>query len=486
MTKNEKLIFFTLLFFNLILLSVFVSFRYLDADEGIYLTAAALVQEGKLPYLDFFYPQMPLLPFLYSFIANLGMNSLFLGRILSAFFNFILGLFLFLFTKRLFNKTSLALTLFFLFSFNGFLLTWHSVIKTYSLSTLFCFFSFIFLNFAFAKNEGKKLYFLLSGLFLGSAFSTRLIFLPLFFLAILLIFTLSQELLKKKIAYVLLLSCGFVISSGLIIYFLFSSPFNFTFENFTYHRLWGENVVQTKPNVLISFLKFSLFPQNLILILLSIFSLILILKKKENLNFPVLFSFIFALIIIVSYLFVRPPQPQYYVQALPFLIFASAPALAYLFLKMKKNILKISAWLLGIIYIASLIPILLIFVSAIREKDKVFQISEVKKVVTLIQKNSNENDEVLSSWPGYVVLAQRKPIEGAETVGYEVIKFLKPEEVEKLKLLSFENLKERIEKKEIPLIVGKEGILDPLTNIISENYQPIDSVNSIILYKPKE
>jgi hypothetical protein len=487
MKKTEKLIFFSLLFFQLLLLFIFVFFRFIDADEGVYLTSASLVREGKLPYLDFFYPQMPFLPYLYSFISQGGMSSLFGGRVISAFLNLVLGLVLFFWSKRILGKNSLALILFFLFSFNGFLLTWQSVIKTYSFSNLASFVAFIFLMDALIKKPSRAIYFFLAGLFLGLGFSVRLIFLPLFLLTLLIIFVLPKEILERKVKPALFFIFGFIISSGLAIYFLFSETYAFIFENFTYHRLWGINVVETGLHqVLISFLKFAVLPQNLVIIGLSIFSLVIFLKKKTVLvcqsSYSAILAFLFALTIIISYLFVRPPQNQYYVQALPFLIFASAPAVEYFLLRLKRKI----SILIGAIYLLGLVPLFLIFIWGIREKDKVFHLSEVKKVVTLIQKHSNSNDQILSSWPGYVVLAQREPIKGAETVGYEVIKFLSSEEIQKLKLISWENLKEKIFKKEIPLIVGKEGILDPLSNLIKQNYQPIDSVSSIVIYKPKE
>jgi hypothetical protein len=37
--------------------------RLIDGDEGFYLLAARLVLQHKTPYLDFFYPQAPLLPY---------------------------------------------------------------------------------------------------------------------------------------------------------------------------------------------------------------------------------------------------------------------------------------------------------------------------------------------------------------------------------------------------------------------------------------
>ena len=38
--------------------------RPLHADEGYYASAARLTLQGAAPYLDYFYPQSPLLPYL--------------------------------------------------------------------------------------------------------------------------------------------------------------------------------------------------------------------------------------------------------------------------------------------------------------------------------------------------------------------------------------------------------------------------------------
>ena len=38
--------------------------RLIAQDEGFYVLAAALVGEGRIPYVEFFYPQMPYLPYL--------------------------------------------------------------------------------------------------------------------------------------------------------------------------------------------------------------------------------------------------------------------------------------------------------------------------------------------------------------------------------------------------------------------------------------
>src|SRR5207245_9405636 len=40
-------------------------YRLVDGDEGTYLLVSRLVAEGQLPYHDFFYRQMFLLPYVY-------------------------------------------------------------------------------------------------------------------------------------------------------------------------------------------------------------------------------------------------------------------------------------------------------------------------------------------------------------------------------------------------------------------------------------
>ena len=62
LTKKCLRAFVLILIFQIVLLLAFVFLRLIDFDEGSYLSSAYLVKCGKLPYLDFFFPQMPYLP----------------------------------------------------------------------------------------------------------------------------------------------------------------------------------------------------------------------------------------------------------------------------------------------------------------------------------------------------------------------------------------------------------------------------------------
>ena len=54
-----------------------------NADEGWYLLASKMVLQGQLPYRDFAFTQMPLLPYIYGIPQILFSSSIVIGRVTS-------------------------------------------------------------------------------------------------------------------------------------------------------------------------------------------------------------------------------------------------------------------------------------------------------------------------------------------------------------------------------------------------------------------
>ena len=69
--------------------------RLIDGDEGFYLLASRLVLEHKTPYLDFFYTQAPLLPYVYALWMKFAGVTWVAGRTLPALLTSLLGLLVF-------------------------------------------------------------------------------------------------------------------------------------------------------------------------------------------------------------------------------------------------------------------------------------------------------------------------------------------------------------------------------------------------------
>ena len=126
---------------NILLLSCLViwflpiaNFRLIDGDEGFYLYAAKLVSERKIVYKDFFYPQAPLLPYIYKWWFYITGISWFNARLLQAIVTALIGLILFKNLLRI-NKKVAKFGLF-LFLFSGYITGWFIIAKAYAIHVL--------------------------------------------------------------------------------------------------------------------------------------------------------------------------------------------------------------------------------------------------------------------------------------------------------------------------------------------------------------
>ena len=127
------LVFAVLLYLLLSLLYLFLGIP--NADEGWYLYASRLVYEGQLPYRDFAYSQMPLLPYLYGLPQLLLGPGMYLGRATSVFFSFLALAVCLLAARSRGGQVAAALTALFLLSFT-FGVYFDSIVKTYALTAL--------------------------------------------------------------------------------------------------------------------------------------------------------------------------------------------------------------------------------------------------------------------------------------------------------------------------------------------------------------
>jgi len=481
MTKPEKLIFYGLLFFQIVSGLVFVFFRFVDADEGLYLNSAYLVKQGQIPYFDFFYPQAPLLPYVYAPISDLGINSLFLGRLISLLISLILGLVLFFYYRRVTGDSKSSLWLYFFYTFNGLFLAYHPVVKTYAWSDLFGFLSFILLtNFLFFNQKKSNLFW--SGLFIGLAFNFRATFLVIFILEIVIILFFSKIPNKSKSIFGFF--SGALIPSIPSLLLFFKNPWVFIFNNFTYHQIWGKEVVQMGIMQKILVLgKFIFYPQNLLLMVVAVCGIWWSFKNNFR---PGKIAFIFTLVIAIIYFLATPTQFQYYEQSLPYILILSTfgfSAILNWLNQQKTSLNNIVTWSGGIYYILALIPFVLIFIFAVRERDQFFKISEVKKVISIIQKSTTPQEKILSVWPGYLAFSKREGIEGMKACGYEVTPFVDENKVKALNLAKQSEIEKILAEKQVKLVVVWEGGLEEFYPVIEKNYQLKAKVGKVSIYQ---
>src|SRR2546421_6076817 len=132
-----------------LLAAVFVPmslFGLVDGDEGTYLLVSRLVAEGQLPYHDFFYPQMFLLPYVYGAWMKLVGYSWYGARLLSAVFSVMLGLLVYRQTALVAGARAWGVLAVVLFTFSSLAFGWYPLIKTLVLPTLLLFAAYAILS----------------------------------------------------------------------------------------------------------------------------------------------------------------------------------------------------------------------------------------------------------------------------------------------------------------------------------------------------
>lgn len=93
--RSSRVLYVSVILFQAAVFLPMAVFRLVDADEGFYAYAARSVMHGALPYSDFFYTQMPALPYVYGPWSAPWGHSWYAARTLSAVLAVAVGVLLF-------------------------------------------------------------------------------------------------------------------------------------------------------------------------------------------------------------------------------------------------------------------------------------------------------------------------------------------------------------------------------------------------------
>ncbi len=293
--------------------------RFIDGDEGAYLLASRLVLVHKVPYIDFFWNQGPLLPYVYGAWMSAAGVSWTAARFLCVLLASILGLFLYLHIREQTRSLLAALAGVAIFISSTMVFAWFPVVKTHCLAALLLFGAYL----ATCRVTAIRSQWLAAaaGLLLGLAVETRsylLLALPLFFGWMLL--HLERQLRWR---HALSWLGGFALGAVPSLYLLLSSPDVFLFDNLRYHGLRSTAGLigwwQQKLVVLVQLFLSSPQANGLqwsILFLLS-FALVLSVPRR---CYPPRFAFQIAALLLLIGLLPTPSYAQYFSLCMPFLI----------------------------------------------------------------------------------------------------------------------------------------------------------------------
>lgn len=487
----KRLIFILLL--QIILFSLVAYLRFIDVDEGYYLTASRLIAEGKLPYVDFFYTQMPLMPYIYGAWMQVFGFTWFSARMLSVIFCLFTSLILigYIYKKTGDEKVTIIASL--LLVFNGQIISWFSTAKTYSLTMFFLMASFVLLG------SSKKRHILTAGFFLGLACNTRLMMLPLAFISVIwLVMCRCRQGFVKAAKDALFFFAGFLPSCLVSLYLLMKNPDSFLFDNLIFHitctGMHGYEALMLKfKSAYRVFTRPQFFILFIALLGTSIIARDAILRRYNTGKYKEEFL-AFAFFVVIFIVSLMPPgaHEQYFVMTIPFLIILSCPFIQNI-LQNKKNILYSVAMALMIVYVIFSAPSTGVMGGiGITSNDK-WTWRNAGRIAQGVQRLTDKEDLVLSWWPGYTFLAHWKNLPGMENefggmLGRGKISY---EDMKKYKIASKEVLAEAI-KSGVPKVVIWDSLYTQdngkkdLEMLIKDRYRLAVSIDDTALYVARQ
>lgn len=464
-----------LILINVLLMLIFAFFRLLDSDEGFYLMAVEQVWSGKMLYADFFYPQMPYLPYFLSPLAGHGFLTLFASRLVSVLLSLVSLLLFYKALRYMTDDRKTVTTIVFLYVLCAILLTWNITVKTYPWTNLFLMATF-FLTVRFQMTK-KLFYAVFIGIFLALACNVRSVFLPFMIIYGLALYFSGER--RKLPVLTFLLSA--LVASSYSVYLAVRVPDHFFFNNIGFHliRVNWWTTWELIYNKVSTCGKLILEPQVFILLLTAVCALKYPESRKQLFSLKNLFvtppglAALTGLLIIVIYIIPNQVLKQYYHQAIPFLLLAVTTGVKEFLNSPVARIARIKKSflikLIAVVYILGVSPYIVFFIFGVRHFDCSNTIANMRALTDYLKKEST-GDPILAEWPAVTVLSELPGVEGLEFLGFEYMLPFEPERKRHYHLAVDADLVELLESQPPEFLIVKDSPVVALRESVEKGY----------------
>lgn len=436
-----------------------------NADEGFYLAAGRDVAAGLRPYADFFYPQMPYLPYAEAALFGVTGVSLKAARLLSVVPAGLLAVLLAIVAARRTGDTAAACFVVFAYMGHALSVNYLTVLKTYGLANLF------FVCALLLVTAGPSaLRHAAGGMCAAIAVGMRL---PVAAAVVVLFVWSAKEGARPALAF----AAGAVAASLPVLLIAAQDPQAFWFGNVGFHELRREligagPILMQKLGVL---MKWLFLPQNLIVWCLGIAGWWRGGPRERC-------ALLCAAALGGIYLYATPTYLEYMVQLIPVLLIAALPATAGLFTRRRLGLA------VGAVYALSLLIALRPAGAESKRalKNELWNLAAVESVAAYLRGRSGPDDRILSWWEGYPVLAGRP---GFNEVGFwhsNVARKVPEQLRDRFHVASPAEVGKLIEGDAPPLIVCAEGVWPELRPLIDARYERAQTFGRVEVFARRE
>lgn len=365
--------------------------RPLDEDEGYYALAAKLVTQGKTPYTSFWYPQAPLMPYVYGDWQRVFQESWYVLRGLSVLLIVALACLVYRYVVRRWHSRRLALIAVVLLATTPLGFEWYPTVKTYALSTLILFAAYVWAESSSARN------WFVAGVFLGLAIDVRLLI-----ASVVIVFLIYAR--RHAGQFLIGLAVGLIPSIWLFVIgparFLNDTLMSQTTRK---HVTLADNIVgkaRTVARVLVE-------PHFLFLAGIGTLLIAVCIFRRKRLPLSVAIAAMLA----ITNLLPTPSYPQYFVTLIPFLAIATIELI---------ELLGVSAHVvqrrfLAIATVVVVVPAAWSLHHTTSANATRSRISDVRAISRAVDRHANKGEVVLAFWPGFVYESHVRQIAGLES-----------------------------------------------------------------------
>ena len=420
MTRTCKLLFIPVFLLQAGFFWFVSQHRLIDADEGYYSLAARLVLQHKTPYLDFFFPQAPLLPYVYAVWLKLAEISWFSARVFSALLTAILGGLMYSLVCRETGKWAAGLAAAVLFASSSLVFAWFPLVKTFALATLCLFPAYVILTRLPASSPGWLP--AMAGLFFGLSVDTRSYVVgiaPVFLWWI-------WRGNSRRAAHLLWFLGGFAVGIGPSLALFFASPDAYLFDNLGYHAMRsGAGLIGDWHNkAKIVWLLFTGSHTGFQFSILSASCAAGLILLRRTRTAASLLAFLIAFLLGTISLLPTPGSLQYFCMIVPFLIVAAVCLGSDYVISLQSRLALRLAGAACVLLLASFVGFAFLnfqeYLFTGREVPGIFgaapnwTLEQVTAVSLAIDQLVSPGEKVASFWPGYIFVSWADPYPGFE------------------------------------------------------------------------
>ena len=422
MDRTSKLLFIPLVLLESLFFLYVSQHRLIDGDEGFYLLASRLVMQHKAPYLDFFYTQAPLLPYVFGWWFKLTGFSWYSARIFCALMSTAVGAMIYAHVCRETGKWLAGACAVLMFTFSTLIFVWYPIVKTFPLGMLFLFPAYLI--FARLSSATRGWLLAAAGVLFGLSVDTRSYVVGVLPVCLWWLLRKQQERSWVRMAWFL---GGFVVGIIPSLALFFASPDAFLFNNLGYHAVrsesgligdWGNKLLVLAATMVGRYSGFQFTVVSLSALLPVIF-----LRPRREVS---VLALLLGLVLLFVSLLPTPASIQYFSLIMPFLIVASVCSVSDYLARVRSpqtlRRARAACVLLLAMFVAFAVPTFRGYLFTGHEVPGLHNQADAPNwtldAVTAVSKAIDDaavpHEQVASFWPGYIFATWADPYPGFE------------------------------------------------------------------------